>query len=130
VKIQNQSEQQSSAETLIAYERETWNLIQRKDLKGFAGCLTEEFYDIFPDGTERTKSELLDFLRTAELKEHQLSNFRVTMLNPDAAVVTYEVDARASILAEESLMKNSVTSGWAKRGDRWLNIFAVAMARK
>jgi hypothetical protein len=110
----NRSEELSPADTLIAYETETWSLIRRKDLKGFASYLAEDFYDIFPDGKERTKSELLEFLSAADLKDYRLSNFRVTMLNEDAAIVTYQVDARAC---------------WAKRGGRWLNVSAVASAR-
>jgi hypothetical protein len=56
-------------------------------------------------------------------------NFRVTTLNKDAAVVTYHVDARALIQGNEISMKNSVTSGWARRQGKWLNVFAVASAR-
>jgi hypothetical protein len=119
----------SPADTLIACENETWRLINQKDLKGFASYLAEDFYDIFPDGVERTKSELLDFLNVADLKDYELSNFRVTMLTEDAAVVTYHVDARALIQGREISMKNSVTSGWARRGGNWLNVFAVALAR-
>jgi hypothetical protein len=124
MKIQSQA-----ADTLIACENETWELIRRKDLKGFASYVAEDFYDIFPDGTERTKSQLLDFLSSAEVKEYQLSNFRVTMLTEDAAVVTYHVDARAVIEGKEIPMNNFVTSGWARRGGKWSNIFAVASAR-
>jgi hypothetical protein len=51
------------------------------------------------------------------------------MLNQDAAIVTYHVDAHAFIQGREISMKNSVTSGWAKRGGRWLNVSAVASAR-
>jgi hypothetical protein len=119
----------SPADTLIAYENETWSLIKRKDLQGFASYLAEDFYDIFPDGVERTKSELLDFLNVADLKDYRLSNFRVTTLTNDAAVVTYHVDARALIQGREISMKNSVTSGWARRGGNWLNVFAAASAR-
>jgi ketosteroid isomerase-like protein len=125
----NRSEPPSAAETLIAHEQKTWSLIKQKDLKGFASYLADDFYDIFPDGEERTKSELLEFLSGAELKDFRLSNFRVTMLNPDAAIVTYQVDARAVIAGREISMKNSVTSGWSKRGGKWLNVSAVASAR-
>jgi hypothetical protein len=125
----NRSEKPSPVETLVARENETWSLIKQKDLKGFASYLAEDFYDIFPDGKERTKSELLQFLGEAELKEYQLSHFRVTMLNQEAAIVTYQVDARALIQGKEISMKNSVTSGWAKRGGKWLNVSAVASAR-
>jgi hypothetical protein len=122
-------EEVSAADTLIAYEYETWSFIKRKDLNGFASYLAEDFYDIFPDGHERTKLELLEFLRGADLKDHRLSNFRVTMLTHDAAIITYHVDARAIIQGKEILMNNSVTSGWAKRGGRWVNVSAVASAR-
>ncbi len=129
VKPENQDNpsQMSATETLIACENETWSLIQRKDLEGFARYLADEFYDIFPDGKERTKSELLEFLRQAELKEYHLSNFRVTMLNEDAAVVTYHADARALIQGQEVAVRESVTAGWARRSGRWLNVFAVGM---
>jgi hypothetical protein len=119
----------STADILVAHEKETWALIQRKDLKGFASYLAEDFYDIFPDGEERTKSELLEFLKDAELKDYQLSNFRVTMLNDDAAIVTYNVAACAVIQGNEVSMHNAVTSGWARRGGKWLNVSAVASAR-
>ena len=125
----NRSETPSSVETLIAHESETWNLIKQKDLNGFASYLADDFYDIFPDGAERTKLELLQFLSEAELKDYRLSNFRVTMLNREAAIVTYQVDAQALIQGREVSMKNSVTSGWAKRGGKWLNVSAVASAR-
>ena len=125
----NSLEDVSAADTLIAYEHETWSLIKQNDLNGLASYLAEDFYDIFPDGQERTKSELLEFLRKADLQDHRLSNFRVTMLTHDAAIVTYHVDARAFIQGQEVSMNNSVTSGWAKRNGRWLNVSAVASAR-
>ena len=121
--------QPNASDELIACENETWRLIKQKDLNGFAGYLADDFYDIFPDGKERTKSELLEFLSEAELKNYRLSNFRVSMLNQDAAVVSYHVDAHASIQGNDISMKNSVTSGWARRGGKWFNIFAVASAQ-
>jgi ketosteroid isomerase-like protein len=119
----------SAADTVIACEHETWSLIQRKDLNGFAHYLAEDFYDIFPDGQERTKSELLEFLRGADLQDYRLSNFRVTMLTQEAAIVTYQADFHAVIQGREMSMKESVTSGWAKRDGRWLNVSAVGSAR-
>src|SRR4029453_13981310 len=85
----NSSEHLSAEDTLIACENDTWRLIKQGDLTGFGGHLAEDFYDIFPDGVERRKLELLEFLREADLKDYQLSNFRVTMLNKDAAVVPF-----------------------------------------
>ena len=78
---------------------------------------------------ERSKPQLLEFLSKAHLKEYELTNFRVTMLNPDAAIVTYNVNARAVIQGTEISMYNAVTSGWARRDGRWLNVSAVASTR-
>ena len=114
---------------LIAQEKETWALVQRKDLQKFASYLTEDFYDIFPNGEERTKAELLEFLADADLKAYQLSKFRATMLNDDAAIVTCKVDARAVVKGGEISMHNAVISGWARRGGKWLNVSAVDSAR-
>jgi hypothetical protein len=119
----------SAADILVEHEKQTWALIQRKDLEKFATYLAEDFYDIFPDGIERSKSELLEFLSKADLREYELTDFRVTLLNPDAAIVTYNVDARALIQGKEVSMHNAVTSGWAQREGRWLNVSAVASAR-
>jgi hypothetical protein len=112
------TQQLSAKDTLIACENDTWCLIKQGDLTRFAGYLAEDFYDIFPDGVERTKLELLEFPREADLEDYQLSNFRVTMLNNDAAVVTYHVKARAVIQGTGISMNNSVTSGWARRDGR------------
>ena len=119
----------SAADLLVEHEKQTWALIQKKDLATFATYLAEDFYDIFPDGEERSKSQLREFLSNADLKEYQLTKFRVTMLNADAAIVTYNVDARAVIQGKEMSMHNAVTSGWAKRDGRWLNVSAVSSAR-
>lgn len=72
------------------------------------------------DVRDRTRASLL-----CELKEFHLSNFRVTMLNPDAAIVTYRADARAVIQGKEVSLKESVTAGWSRRNGRWLNVCAI-----
>jgi hypothetical protein len=120
-------------ETLVSYERRSWEAVKRKDYETFGSFLAEDFYDIFPDGQVVTKTELMrDYIRGVELIEYSLSNFKVVMLNRDAAVVVYEVRARGS--ENQATARNvergrvvdihaTVTSAWARRGGRWLNVF-------
>ena len=111
-------------------EKETWALIRRKDLEKFASYLAEDFLRHLPRWGGSTRNRrLLALLGNADLKEYTLTNFRVTMLNADAAIVTYNVDARAVIQGNEVSMHNAVTAGWAKREGKWLNVSAVASAR-
>ena len=51
------------------------------------------------------------------------------LLNDDAAIVTYEVDAHAVVKGEEVSIHNAVTSGWVRRDGKWLNVSAVASPR-
>jgi hypothetical protein len=39
--------------------------------------------------------------------------------------VTYRAEARARIQDEDVALRENVTSGWAKRNGRWLNVFAI-----
>lgn len=75
-----------------------------------------------------TQSQLLEFLSNADLKKYELTNFRVTMLNPDAAIVTYNVDARAVIReGDDDAHCRHIGLDEARR--QMLNVSAVASAR-
>ena len=120
--------------TLISNERRSWEAVKRKDYATFESLLAEDFYDIFPDGKVVTKAELMrDYIRGVNLIEYALSNFHVVMLNVDAAIVTYETNARgsennATAYGDDKkgqllTIHSYVTSAWARRRGRWLNVF-------
>ena len=125
---------ESLEEKLIANERRSWESVKRKDYETFASFLAEDFYDIFPDGKVVTKTELMrDYIRGVELLEYSLTNFKVVRLNRDAAIVVYETTARgsenkATAYGDEKkgqviTIHSAVTSAWARRQGRWLNVF-------
>lgn len=124
---------QSVEETLISYERQSWEAVKRKDFKTFESFLADDFYDIFSNGKAVTKTELMrNYIRGVELKDYSLTDFKVVALNRDAAVVTYEATAHGAEnqAAAHDIEKGAlsaihvaVTSAWARRGGRWLNVF-------
>ena len=119
--------------TLVSNERRSWESVKRKDYKTFESFVAEDFYDIFPNGRAVTKTELMrDYIRGVELLDYSLTNFKVVRLSPDAAIVVYEASAHGRENAASSrdaekgtviAMHAAVTSGWARRGGRWLNVF-------
>ena len=123
----------SVEDTLVSNERRSWESVKRKDYATFESFLAEDFYDIFPNGRAVTKAELMrDYIRAVELVDYSLSNFKVVMLNRDAAIVVYEASARGRENGAASrdegkgqliAIHAAVTSGWARRGGRWLNVF-------
>ena len=127
-------EAKSVEAALISNERRSWESVKRKDYAAFESLLAEDFYDIFPDGKTVTKTELMrDYIRGVNLIEYTLSNFHVVMLNRDAAIVAYETTARgsenkATAYGDEKKgqiisIHSYVTSAWARRRGRWLNVF-------
>ena len=120
----------STEEMLISYEKQSWEAVKRKDYKTFESFLADDFYDIFANGKGVTKSELLQsYIRGVNLIDYSLNDFKVIMLNNDAAIVVYTALAHGtesqakSRGVEVSEIHAAVTSGWAKRNGKWLNVF-------
>ena len=120
----------STEEMLISYEKQSWDAVKRKDYKTFESFLADDFYDIFANGKGVSKSELLqNYIRGVNLIDYSLSDFKVIMLNDDAAIVVYTALAHGtesqakSRKVEVSKIHAAVTSGWAKRDGKWLNVF-------
>jgi hypothetical protein len=120
----------STEEMLIAYEKQSWEAVKRKDYQTFESFLADDFYDLFPNGKGVTKTELLqNYIRGVNLVDYSLNDFKVIMLNDDAAIVVYTALAHGtesqakSRKVEVSEIHAAVTSGWAKRNGKWLNVF-------
>jgi hypothetical protein len=124
------TDSKSIEEMLIAYEKQSWEAVKRKDYKTFESFLADDFYDIFANGKGVTKSELLqNYIRGVNLIDYSLNDFKVIMLNNDAAIVVYTALAHGtesqakSRKVKVSEIHAAVTSGWAKRNGKWLNVF-------
>jgi len=113
----------SAEEELITKEKRTWELYKSKDVKALAELTSEDFYDIYPAGEVVDKKRYLQDVLEIEVKDYSLSDFKVIMLNEGAAVVVYKAKAHAVVKGGELKSEVAVTSGWARRGGKWLNVF-------
>lgn len=68
-------------------------------------------------------SEAVNQALRAEVKDYALSDFKVIMLNEWAAVVVYRAKTHGVVKGKELKSEVAVTSGWARRGGKWLNVF-------
>ena len=108
---------------LVSNERRTWELYKKKDVKGLAELTAEDYYDIYPDGEAVDKKRYLADVLATEVKDYSLSDFKVVMLNASAAIVVYRAKVHGVVSGREIKSEVAVTSGWAMRGGRWLNVF-------
>ena len=108
---------------LISNEQRTWELYKKKDVKGLAEMTAEDYYDIYPTGEAVDKKRYLADVLETEVKDYSLSDFKVIMLNEAAAIVVYKAKVRGVARGRDIKSEVAVTSGWARRGGRWLNVF-------
>jgi hypothetical protein len=113
----------SVEETLVSNEKRTWELYRKKDVKGLAELTAEDYYDIYPAGEAVDKKRYLADVLETEVKDYALSDFKVIMLNDAAAIVVYKAKVQAAVKEREIKSEVAVTSGWARRGGKWLNVF-------
>jgi hypothetical protein len=113
----------SVGEMLIALEKRTWELYKNKDVKALTELTPDDFYDIYSDGTVVHKERWLRDMLGVDVKDSRLSDFKVIMLPQDAAVVVYTAVAHGTQNGKEVSIHNAMTSCWAKRDGRWLNVF-------
>ena len=113
----------SVEEELIAKERRTWELYKSRDVKALTELTGEDFYNIYPSGEVVDKKRYLQDVLEIEVKDYALSDFKAIMLNEGAAVVVYRAKVHGVVGGKELKSEVAVTSGWARRGGRWLNVF-------
>ena len=110
-------------EELITKEKRTWGLYRNRDVKALAELTSEDFYNIYPSGEVVDKKQYLQDVLDIEVRDYALSDFKVIMLNEGAAVVVYKAKVHGVVKGKELRSEVAVTSGWARRGGRWLNVF-------
>lgn len=111
-------------QTLTGYEREAWATYARRDVVNAPARLAADYSDLQADGTVLDRAGHVAFVPDADLASWTLDQFRVFRLSPDVALVTYRARSRENTATgpgPESVAW--ITSGWARRGGRWLNVF-------
>ena len=111
----------SLEETLIAREKEVWERIKKKDGAGFATYLAEDQIYVKDKGVH-TKAETVKGISEADAADLTLDDWKVLMIDKDAAVVTYKATPKAMACGPEPVAQRNSTV-WVKRGGKWLAVF-------
>lgn len=106
---------------LIAREKEVWELIKKKDAQGFAAYLAEEQLYVGSAGVQ-SKAETVKGIGSAGPPDFTLDDWKVVMIDKDAAIVTYKWTPKAEACGPEPVAERNTTV-WAKRGNKWLAVF-------
>jgi hypothetical protein len=110
-------------DTITAQEKQIWDKIKTKDSDGFAGMLADDFIYIAGDGIY-DKAGTVSGIKTIDLTDLTLSDWKVVMLDKDAAAVTYTVHMKGTSNGQPIPDKPlRASSAWVKRGDKWVGVY-------
>jgi hypothetical protein len=111
-----------SEAAITDHEKQIWDTIKRKDYDAFGQMLADDFILVSNDGLH-DKKDTVASIKTFTPTEFTFSNWKVVPIDPDAAVVTYEINMTVMQNGKPTTTSERDGSVWVKRGDKWVGIF-------
>jgi hypothetical protein len=107
--------------TLEQRERAGWEAYKNKDAKAFTALCSPDYTSGLADGQGRHDLKAtLDAMNSITLHRYELSNFRITPLGPNVALVTYDAQVNMAIgSGAPQDGKLYVSDLYVKRGGQW-----------
>lgn len=106
-----------------AQEQKVWDAIKAKNWDGFAALLADDLLYVSENGVH-DKAATVDIVKKIELTELTLSDWKVTIIDKDAAVVTYTEKSKGSYDGHafpDVPVRHS--AAWVNRGGKWVNVY-------
>ncbi len=108
---------------LIALEKQSWEEWKNKNGTFFQTLLTDEAVNVGVGGLSNKSQIVKSTTSDCEIKSFSVDNFKVVMLDKDAALLTYTAMQDGVCGGRTIPAKVFASSVYVKRGGKWLNAF-------
>ena len=109
--------------TLEQRETQGWESFKNKDRNGFAAIVAGDYTAVLADGNgERDLQGTLDSMKEITINSYRLSEFKLTSLSSNAALLRYQASANYTIGTQPISGKLAVSDIWVKRGSQWKSV--------
>lgn len=113
----------SAEEAIISMEKRAWEAVKNHDSKTFSDLFAAEGWMADSTGFI-SRSAFLQTLNDLIITEYTLTDFKVMMIDKDAALVTYKADAKGTFKGQAfSPNATYVSTIWSKRGGKWVAVY-------
>lgn len=110
--------------TLMAMEKQAWDAFGKGDGKFFEAFLTDDAILGSDYGFAGKAQSVKDIgSKPCELKSYSFSNFKVTMLDKNTALATYEAAQDVTCMGQKAPPKVYGSTLYVKRKGKWLGAF-------
>ncbi len=108
---------------LISNVKMMWEAFKNKDTKTFDTWLTDDVIDVTPSGP-MDKAGIKKMMMDFNVAEYSLTDFKVTWIDKDAAMITYKASSKGSYQGKEVPPGTRLcTDIWVSQDDKWLGKF-------
>jgi hypothetical protein len=105
----------------VSLEKKPWELWKKQDKAGFAALMGSDFVAVDAHGIAGKAQNVADI--TNFIKEsYDLSDFQVHRIDPNAVFLTYRAQLKGTYKGKRIDGTYHVSSVWAKRSGKWLNV--------
>ena len=105
---------------LIELEKKLLNPAVRKSVEEFSQLLAEDYREFGSTGKVYNKKDTIEALKKEPVGEISARDFKVNLLTPEVAIVTYTAIKRDNSNIETASLRSSV---WKKTGEKWQILF-------
>jgi hypothetical protein len=106
---------------LAANVKSEWDAFQKKDKKAYSDLLADDFAAVEDDNQGmRTKTAAAGEVDRSNINKYNLYALKVIPLNPNAALVTYELTMLFPPKVKFRFKRVLVSELWVKRDGKWL----------
>ncbi|HEY7353157.1 MAG TPA: nuclear transport factor 2 family protein [Terriglobales bacterium] len=92
----------------------------------FKQLLRNDLIYVAFNGWVFTKADLISKMKYIDVDEYDTENIKVRLPNPHAALITYDLKAKATIAGHDLPKKQYVSSLWIETGGKWELLFHQA----
>lgn len=107
---------------LSAAETKLWEAWKNHDMKPFKAMLAADGIMVGDQGTANKTQTLKDLEAPCDVKSYALSDWKLTMINSGAALLTYKGTQSATCAGTAAPPAVWASSVWVSRGGRWVNL--------
>lgn len=109
-------------DAILQAENKIWDSIKDKSYTALEKALASDFRGVYAEGINTRDAELAG-VKKLDLKSFTISDSNVTMIDKDAALLTYVVDVTGSDSGKDMSGKMRAASVWKKDGNDWRAVF-------
>lgn len=100
-----------------------WEALKNKDKKAYSELLADDYQGVEADGRgERNKVQALNELPETNVFTYSLWGFKLIALEPDAALVIYEVTMQFPPKSQVRFSRVYISELWMKRAGQWKEV--------